>query len=259
MQTGVYIMSESNTVLPADREIKLKHVKVYDQLYQAIQNGTYPVGSQLPSEPELALQMDVSRMTLRRALSLLQEDNLIHNIRGKGNFIKDHTVTPSITSNVQSIVNPMDFCSSTSWDTLETAFRIEPPTDFITNAIHFNSVAVVIAERWYKRQIDHSAIGYTLSFIPIEMITKYRINLNEISELEHYMQSLVYHDSTSSHATFSHTTTGNFSSTQYTLSEQDSFVLVLETIYDNDNQVMICNKHFIPIEHFNMQISTKRS
>lgn len=31
-----------------------------------IQDGVYPPGSQLPSEPELALQMDVSRMTLRR-------------------------------------------------------------------------------------------------------------------------------------------------------------------------------------------------
>ena len=54
-----------------------------------IQDGVYPPGSQLPSEPELALQMDVSRMTLRRALALLQEDNLVINIRGKGNFISE--------------------------------------------------------------------------------------------------------------------------------------------------------------------------
>ena len=66
---------------------KLKHVKVYNRLYSMIQDGIYPPGSQLPSEPELAQQMDVSRMTLRRALALLQEDDLVINIRGKGNFI----------------------------------------------------------------------------------------------------------------------------------------------------------------------------
>ena len=41
---------------------KLKHVKVYNRLYSMIQDGVYPPGSQLPSEPELALQMDVSRI-----------------------------------------------------------------------------------------------------------------------------------------------------------------------------------------------------
>ena len=65
----------------SEKAKKLKHVKVYNRLYSMIQDGVYPPGSQLPSEPELALQMDVSRMTLRRALALLQEDNLVINIR----------------------------------------------------------------------------------------------------------------------------------------------------------------------------------
>lgn len=73
----------------SEKAKKLKHVKVYNRLYSMIQDGVYPPGSQLPSEPELALQMDVSRMTLRRALALLQEDNLVINIRGKGNFISE--------------------------------------------------------------------------------------------------------------------------------------------------------------------------
>ena len=63
----------------SEKAKKLKHVKVYNRLYSMIQDGVYPPGSQLPSEPELALQMDVSRMTLRRALALLQEDNLVIN------------------------------------------------------------------------------------------------------------------------------------------------------------------------------------
>ena len=49
----------------SEKAKKLKHVKVYNRLYSMIQDGVYPPGSQLPSEPELALQMDVSRMTLR--------------------------------------------------------------------------------------------------------------------------------------------------------------------------------------------------
>lgn len=56
---------------------KLKHVQVYNTIFQLIQDGTYSPGMQLPSEPELARQLNVSRMTLRKSLALLQEDHLI--------------------------------------------------------------------------------------------------------------------------------------------------------------------------------------
>ena len=53
---------------------KLKHVKIYNELYELIQNGTYEPGSQLPSETTLSATMNVSRMTLRKALTLLRVD-----------------------------------------------------------------------------------------------------------------------------------------------------------------------------------------
>ena len=62
-------------------------VAVYDKLYEMIKEGEFSHESRLPSEPDLAKLMGVSRMTLRQALSLLQEDGIIKNIRGKGNFI----------------------------------------------------------------------------------------------------------------------------------------------------------------------------
>ena len=73
--------------ISSEKQKKLKHVKVYDQLFKKIQDGVYPPGSKLPSEPNLAEQMGVSRMTLRRALALLQEDGLISNFQCKGNYI----------------------------------------------------------------------------------------------------------------------------------------------------------------------------
>lgn len=69
------------------KETRLKHVRVYDQLYRLIQEGVFPAAASCPREPVLAGQLSVSRMTLRRALALLQEDHLVKNIRGKGNFI----------------------------------------------------------------------------------------------------------------------------------------------------------------------------
>lgn len=66
---------------------ELRYVSVYNQLFKMINEGTFPEGSRLPSEPELSKLIGVSRTTLRQALALLQDDGLVNNIRGKGNFI----------------------------------------------------------------------------------------------------------------------------------------------------------------------------
>lgn len=41
-----------------NKESKLKHVRVYNQLYEMIQNGIFPPDSRLPSETVLSAQLD---------------------------------------------------------------------------------------------------------------------------------------------------------------------------------------------------------
>ena len=57
------------------------------QLIEAIKNGSFPVGSKLPSEFELADQMGVSRPSIREALSALQAVGLIASRPGSGNYV----------------------------------------------------------------------------------------------------------------------------------------------------------------------------
>ena len=58
-----------------------------EQIVEAIQHGSYPVGSKLPSEFELAEQMGVSRPSIREALSALQAMEIIESRPGSGNFV----------------------------------------------------------------------------------------------------------------------------------------------------------------------------
>lgn len=46
-----------------DLKRKLRYVKVYEDIYEKIKTGIYPLNSQLPGEMELAKEMNVSRMT----------------------------------------------------------------------------------------------------------------------------------------------------------------------------------------------------
>lgn len=64
---------------------------LYHQVYQAlllqISSGHYSVGSQLPTEDELARSFGVSKITIRNALKLLEDEGIVQRIPGKGTFV----------------------------------------------------------------------------------------------------------------------------------------------------------------------------
>lgn len=60
---------------------------IYDDLKARITDGEYDISARLPSENELMLQYDVSRVTVRHALQRLQDENFIASQRGKGRFV----------------------------------------------------------------------------------------------------------------------------------------------------------------------------
>lgn len=231
----------------------LKHVLVYDKLYELITNGSFPVGYQLPTEPELATKMGVSRVTLRRALALLHEDGLVSNVRGKGNFITNPDDSPRRDEYTKKIQHPFPVCCKKETQSIEAAFRFEPPTEAITKIMKCQTSLIVIADRWYKN--GEEAIGYTLSFIPIETVSEYKINFNNMDHFIQMLEKDIYKEAIRSETQFSFSTTGNFTAEKYDLAENDNFIMILETIYSKDNKVLLTNKHYIPGNNFRLQIN----
>lgn len=66
------------------------YMNVKNRICDAIFNGTYKEGEKIPAERILAEELDVSRVTLRKALALLEEDNLIIRDVGSGTRICFH-------------------------------------------------------------------------------------------------------------------------------------------------------------------------
>ncbi|TDW17248.1 GntR family transcriptional regulator [Kribbella kalugense] len=69
------------------RRIYLKHERVARVLAREIKSGVVRRGAQLPGEVELAKRFAVSRNTVRAALAVLAEENLITTHTGKGSFV----------------------------------------------------------------------------------------------------------------------------------------------------------------------------
>ena len=74
------------------RESRLLPRLAVEQLRAMIQSGELPDGSQLPSEPELAKALNISRSTLRAALSYLENEGTVLRRRGVGTFVADRGI-----------------------------------------------------------------------------------------------------------------------------------------------------------------------
>lgn len=67
--------------------------RVADSLRAAIQSGELAPGDQLPTEMELTRTFDVSRNTVRQALSQLEASNLVRRQQGQGTFVAEQGVS----------------------------------------------------------------------------------------------------------------------------------------------------------------------
>ncbi len=70
-----------------------------DALRDAIQQGTYASGSQLPPELDLIAMLDVSRTTLREALRTLEEQGFIRRRRGLGTYVCERSIVKDLSIN----------------------------------------------------------------------------------------------------------------------------------------------------------------
>src|SRR3712207_2311511 len=66
---------------------RLLSERVSAELERRISTGLYAVGTQMPSEPELGLDLSVSRPTVRDALSRLEARGLVERKRGRGTYV----------------------------------------------------------------------------------------------------------------------------------------------------------------------------
>lgn len=65
-----------------------QYAQISDLLRSRIDDGTYPPGAALPSEPELAAELGVSRVTVNRAIGLLRASGVVRVRRGAGTFVR---------------------------------------------------------------------------------------------------------------------------------------------------------------------------
>ncbi|MDR3052014.1 MAG: GntR family transcriptional regulator [Oscillospiraceae bacterium] len=106
---------------------------VYDILKGKIKEGTYAVGSLLPTESEMERQFDVSRTTIRRAIGLLSAEGYVKVVQGRGSQVQDAFATQKLNniSSVTETLSQKGFTVSTQSKCIEK----EPAPDCVAEAL----------------------------------------------------------------------------------------------------------------------------
>lgn len=86
--------------------------RIFQDLLRQIRQGRFAVGEKIPTEAELVRHYGVSRITIRRALSQLENEGLLRRIAGRGSFVtRPETHPKSLNHGAIGMILP-DFSES---------------------------------------------------------------------------------------------------------------------------------------------------
>jgi len=94
---------------------------VADALSRAIQQGTYPVGTLLPTEAVLCAQFGLSRQTIREAIRLLVDLGLASRRQGVGTRVERRDVSQTYVQRLEAVSDIWQYVEETSRRVLKVA------------------------------------------------------------------------------------------------------------------------------------------
>ena len=72
------------------------YIRIHDKIKEDVDDGTWKIGQRLPSERDLCETFDVSRMTVRQAITLLVDEGILERKPGSGTFVASSRVKEKI-------------------------------------------------------------------------------------------------------------------------------------------------------------------
>ena len=177
-------------ILKPIRESRLLPRLAVEQLRAMIQSGELPDGAQLPSEPELAKTLNISRSTLRAALSYLEYEGTVLRRRGVGTFVADRSSlynNLNINWGVTQIIEAMGAISGTS----KMKFEVQPASQRLEESLKIPpGTPTLIIER--IRTADQKPVSISVDHFAV---SRFDITISIEESIEHFRSFLDVHQS----------------------------------------------------------------
>lgn len=166
--------------------MKPAYLFIHDNLKEAIDQGLWKIGQRLPSERDLAEEFQVSRMTLRQAITVLVEEGILERRVGSGTYVAGRRVQEKMrgTTSFTEIVTSQGKMPSSKL----ISYQRQKASQTQANKLGLTTRDYVIQmER--IRYADNIPLVYEETIIPEKLIK----NFNQTDITEHFFQTLSNH------------------------------------------------------------------
>jgi GntR family transcriptional regulator len=143
------------------------YYQLADILRQIIQDSVYEDKTEfLPSENELVKAYQVSRATVRKALSLLEREGLIYKAKGKGTYISKHRVRYPLTT----LISTTDDMQRRGWNPGVSVISFE---EVNTHSPITESLGISVDDKVYElcrlRLGNDEPFGIQWAYLPVKL------------------------------------------------------------------------------------------
>lgn len=239
--------------------IKVDHrhlyLQVIDRLKQDIEKGIFKEKEKLPSEFELAKSLGVSRATLREALRLLEEENVIVRRHGVGTFVNSKPIFTSGIEQLSSVSSMIRKAGMEPGTIYLSSMQSIPSEDDILRFQCSEEQAIVTMER--VRTANGEPVVYCVdkvpkNYLPNDFLIREEgsiFNALEESGEIHISYAVTFIDPVGYHEIASPTLN----------CEPETSLLVLKQLhYDENDRVVLYSKNYFRADKFSFHVVRKR-
>ena len=231
------------------------YLQVIDRLKSDIEKGIYQENEKLPSEFELSKTLGVSRATLREALRLLEEENIIVRRHGVGTFVNPKPVFTSGIEHLSSISSMIENAGMNPGTVFISAKEEQATEDDVERFQTDIDDNVITIER--VRTADNEPVVYCVDRVPASLLPKEFIsnqNVSIFSALEQtgnirvtyavtFIDPVGFHDEVS----------------PILKCGPETALLVLKQLhYDENDRVVLYSKNYFRADKFSFHVVRKR-
>ena len=146
------------------------YIKIHNQIKKDIEINKYKVGERIPAERRLALQFNVSRMTLRQAIKTLEDEGVLERRLGSGTYVASQKVQEKM-SGIMSFTEITKANGQVPTSKL-ISYRVTKPSLSEKEKLQIKDESSVLRmER--VRSADGVPICYEVATIPFSLVAKF--------------------------------------------------------------------------------------
>lgn len=147
-----------------------RYHQVYVTLRAWVRDGTYPPGSQIPTEPELCEIFGVSRITVRKAIEDLAREGWLVRQQGRGTFVQLSAAREAASLDLNEVRGHVaDLAAST--EVRDLVVRDVEPDEETRAALDLPPEARV-QRAAHVRVLRGVPLGYITTFVPLDIAAR---------------------------------------------------------------------------------------